>query len=313
MSDVAATAVEQLLALKMVAPFSGLPPDDLALLIERAKPRVLDAGEVLVSEGVPLDAIHLLLSGSLAEERNGQPWAVRTPYELVGGVDALARSGERLVIRATEPTETLELDRATLLDVCLDRFGILATVASGVAAMAIAARRRLGPHAGYDRAPDAARAPLEPAGTLDVAAVVAHLRAVAPLSGTPIHTLVYAAGEGTAVTIEPGTGLWRAGDPADHVMLALSGRIDCVTTDETQRFTLGAGEAVGLLDALALVPRWYGATAATRVVGLRFSMATLLDILEDDPETAVAALVHLAQATAGLVDAVASHAPSGSV
>jgi CRP-like cAMP-binding protein len=249
----------------------------------------------------------------LAEERNGQPWAVRTPYELVGGVDALARSGERLVVRATEPSETLELDRATLLDFCLDRFGILATVASGVAAMAIAARRRLGPHAGYDRTPDAARAPLAPAGTLDVVAVVEHLRAVAPLNGTPIHTLVYAASEGTAVTIEPGTGLWRAGDPADHVVLALSGSIDCVTTDETQRFTLGAGEAVGLLDALALVPRWYGATAATRVVGVRLSMATLLDILEDDPEIAVAGLVHLAQATARLVDAVASPAPSAPV
>jgi CRP-like cAMP-binding protein len=308
-SDVAATTVEQLLALKMVAPFSALPPDDLALLIERAKPRVLDAGDVLVSEGVPLNAIHLLLSGSLTEERNGQPWAVRRAYELVGGVDALAQSGERLVVRATEPTETLELDRATLLDICLDRFGILATVASGVAAMAIAARRRLGPLAGYDRTPDAPSAPLEPAGTLDVAAIVERLRAVTPLCGTPIHTLVYAAGEGTAVTLEPGHALWRADDPADHIVLTLSGRIDCVTSDERQRFTLGAGEAVGLLDALALVPRWYGATAATRVVGLRLSIATLLDLLEDDPETAVAALVQLAQATARLVDAVASPIP----
>jgi len=309
-SDVAATAVEQLLALKLVAPFSSLPPDDLALLIDRAKPRVLDEGDVLVEEGVPLDAIHLLLSGSLVEERNGQPWATRTPYELVGGVDALARSGERLVVRATQPTETLELDRTTLLDVCLDRFGILATVASGVAAMAIAARRRLGPAAGYDRAPDATSAPLAPAGTLDVAAIVEQLHAVAPLGGTPIHTLVHAASEGTALTFEPGHVLWRAGDPADHVVLVLAGRVDCVAADETQRFSLGAGEAVGLLDALALVPRWYGATAAARVVGLRLPIATLLDLLEDDPETAVAALVRLAQATARLVDGVAGPAPA---
>ena len=309
MPDVAATAVERLLALKLVVPFSSLPPDDLALLIDRAKPRFLDEGDVLVGEGVPLDAIHLLLSGRLAEERNGQAWAVRTPYELVGGVDALARSGERLVVRATQPTETLELDRAMLLEICLDRFGILATVASGVAAMAIAARRRLGPAAGYDRTPDATAAPLAAAGTLDVAALVEQLHAAAPLGGTPIHTLVQAASEGTAVTLDPGHVLWRAGDPADHVVLALSGRVDCVTTDETQRFSLDAGEAVGLLDALALVPRWYGATAATRVVGLRLPIATLLDILEDDPETALAALVRLAQATARLVDAVAAAAP----
>ena len=310
MPDLAATAVERLLALKLVAPFSSLPPDDLALLIDRAKPRFLDEGDVLVADGVPLDAIHLLLSGSLAEERDGQPWATRTPYELVGGVDALARTGERVVVRATQPSETLELDRATLLEICLDRFGILATVASGVAAMAIAARRRLGAAAGYDRAPDAAAAPLAPAGTIDVSTIVEHLHAVAPLGGTPIHTLVHAAGEGTAVTAEPGHVLWRAGDPADHVVLTLSGRVDCVTADERQRFSLGAGEAVGLLDALALVPRWYGATAATRVVGLRLPTATLLDILEDDPETAVAALVRLAQATARLVAAVAGQAPA---
>jgi CRP-like cAMP-binding protein len=307
--DLGATTVERLLALKLVAPFSSLPPDDLALLIDRAKPRFLDEGDVLVHEGVPLDAIHLLLSGSLAEERNGQPWATRTPYELVGGVDALAQTGERLVVRATQPTQTLELDRTTLLEICLDRFGILATVASGVAAMEIAARRRLGASAGYDRAPDAAAAPLAPAGTIDVSTIVEHLHAVAPLGGTPIHTLVYAAGEGTAVTLEPGHLLWRAGDPADHVVLVLSGRVDCVTADEAQRFSFDAGGAVGLLDALALVPRWYGAIAATRVVGLRLPIATLLDILEDDPETAVAALVRLAEATARLVDAVARSAP----
>ena len=309
MPDLGATTVERLLALKLVAPFSSLPPDDLALLLDRAKPCFLDEGDVLVHEGVPLDAIHLLLSGSLAEERNGQPWATRTPYELVGGVDALAQSGERLVVRATQPSETLELDRTTLLEICLDRFAILATVASGVAAMEIAARRRLGASAGYDRAPDAA-APLAPAGTIDVSAIVEHLHAVAPLGGTPIHTLVYAAGEGTAVTLEPGHLLWRTGDPADHVVLVLSGRVDCVTADEAQRFSLGAGEAVGLLDALALVPRWYGAIAATRVVGLRIPIATLLDILEDDPETAVAALVRLAEATARLVDVVARSVPA---
>ena len=45
------------------------------------------------------------------------------------------------------------------------------------------------------------------------------------------------------------------------------------------------------------------------MVGLRLPIASLLDILEDDPETAVAALVRLAEATARLVDAVAGAAP----
>ena len=117
--------IEHLLALKAVPPFSALPPDDLALLVERAKPRTLDAGDVLVADGVPITSIHLVLAGRLEEQRAGRRWADREPYELVGGVDALAYAGEHLVVRATEPTQTLELDRDDLLEVCQDRFGVL--------------------------------------------------------------------------------------------------------------------------------------------------------------------------------------------
>ncbi len=310
MPDTAApTPIEHLLALKSVAPFSSLPPDDLALLIERAEPRTLAAGDVLVPAGVPLAAIHLLMSGRLEEERNGQPWAVRTPYELVGGVDALAQTGERVVVRATAPTETLELDRDALLEVCLDRFGVLATVATGVAARAIAAHRRLGPNAGYAAPTDAGARAFDGGATPDAAEIVARLHASAALGGTPIHTLAYAAAGGEVVTLEPGHVLWRAGDAADDVLLVLDGRVDCTSDDDRQRFTLGPGEAPGLLDALAGVPRWYGAVAAVRTLGLRLSLATLLDVLEDDPETAVAGLIRLARTVATLVDTVADRRP----
>ena len=309
-TDVAATPIEHLLALKAVQPFSSLPPDDLALLVERAKPRTLDAGEVLVEKGVPLESIHLVLAGRLEEHRDGQRWAIREPYELVGGVDALARTGEHLMVRATEPTQTLELERDDLLEVCQDRFGVLATVAAGVAAMAIAARRRLGSSAGFTD-PSADAAPPFGAREGDVAEIVARLHAIAALGGIPIHTLAYAAAESELVTLDAGHALWRAGDPADHVVLVLSGRLACTSDDGRQRFALSADEVAGALDALALAPRWYEATAATRVVGLRLRIATLLDVLEDDPDTAIGALIRFARATARLVAEVARTQPAG--
>ena len=309
MADVGTTPVAHLLALKAVPPFSSLPPDDLALLVERAQPRSLAAGELLVTEGTPLRAIHLVLAGSLEEHRDGQRWAVREPYELVGGVDVLANASEHLMVRAMQPTETLELDRDDLLEVCQDRFDVLATVASGVAAMAIAARRRLGPAAGF---PDVAggTAPAFRAQP-DVAQIVSRLQAIAPLGGTPIHTLAYAANEGTVMTLEPGKALWGAGDPSDHALLVLSGRIACTSDDARQRFALGPDDVAGLLDGLALAPRWYEATAATPLVGVRMRIATLLDVLEDDPDTAVGALVRFAHATVRLVDQVVRRQPPG--
>jgi CRP-like cAMP-binding protein len=306
--ELGTSAVAHLLALKAVAPFSSLPPDDLALLVERAQPRSLGAGELLVAPGTPLRAIHLVLSGSLEEQRNGQRWAVREPYELVGGVDALANAGERLKVRALEPTQTLELDRDDLLDVCQDRFDVLATVAAGVAAMAIAARRRLGPGAGFPDVAAATAPAVRPQP--DVAEIVGRLRAVAPLGGTPIHTLAYAADEGTLITLDAGQALWSAGDPSDHVVLLLSGRLDCTSDDGRQHFALGPDDVAGLLDGLALAPRWYDATATTPLVGLRMRIAALLDVLEDDPDTAAGALVRFAHATVRLVDEVARRQPA---
>ncbi len=300
--------IEHLLALKAVPPFSALPPDDLALLVERAKPRTLDAGDVLVADGVPITSIHLVLAGRLEEQRAGRRWADREPYELVGGVDALAYAGEHLVVRATEPTQTLELDRDDLLEVCQDRFGVLATVAAGVAAMAIAARRRLGPTAGFGVALPGIPTSVGSRERSGLAETVARLRAIAPLEATPIHTLAHAAAAGEVVVLEAGRKLWRAGDPSDHLLLVLSGTLQCTAEDGRQRFAIGADEVAGVLDALALAPRWYAATVGSRVTGIRMETAALMDVLEDDPDTAVSALIRFACGTAELVDRAAHEA-----
>jgi len=307
-TEAGAMPIEHLLALKSVPPFSALPPDDLALLVERAQPRTFDAGDVLVADGVPITSIHLVIAGRLEEERAGRCWADREPYELVGGVDALAHTGEHLVARATERTQTLELDRNDLLEVCQDRFSVLATVAAGVAAMAIAARRRLGPTAGFGVAPAGVPMAVGSRERKGLAETVARLRAIAPLEATPIHTLAHAAEAGELVVLEAGRKLWRAGDPSDHLVLVLSGMLQCTADDGRQRFALAADEAAGVLDALALAPRWYDATVASRVTAIRIETAALMDVLEDDPDTAVSALIRLACVTAELVDRAAHEA-----
>jgi len=304
------TAVELMLALKTVAPFSSLPPDDLALLVERAKPRIFASGDVLVERGAPVGSIHLVLKGRLAEERGGQQWAIREPYEVVGGVDALSETDADVAVRAEGPARTLELDCSVLLDICHDRFEVLVTVATGVAAMAIAAQQRLGGTGARRDVVDAGTVDGE-ARELNLAERIVFLRSVPVLHDTPVVTLAGVAAASTQVTVDAGTTLWKVGDPSDHILLVVCGLLDC-TAAEGPRSRRGPRDAAGVLDALALVPRWYQATAATRVVALRASLPDVLDVLEDDPATALAALRQLAGVTSRLIAAASQRGPNGS-
>jgi CRP-like cAMP-binding protein len=303
MADAAGQTVELLVALKAVPPFATLPPEDLALLVERAVPREFDTGQVVIARGSTVEAIHVIVDGALAEERAGQPWGLREPYEIVGGVDALAGSSTELEVRANMPTRTLELGRETLLEVCYDRFDVLTAIATGVAAMTIAARLRLGAAAGFGgpAAPGAER----PRACLDLAERVAFMRSMPVLRDVAMLTLAEVAACSERVTFTQGETLWRTGDRADHLLIVVSGTVDCAAGDGL-RFALGPREAAGVLDALAALPRWYDATARTRLVALRARIADVLDVLEDDPATAVAGLTNLARATSNLVAAVSA-------
>jgi CRP-like cAMP-binding protein len=307
-AEAAGGTVELLVALKAVPPFASLPPEDLALLVERATPRTFAPGDVVIERGALVEAIHLVLEGSLLEERGGRTWALREPYEIVGGVDALAGASTDVAVRAEAAARTLELEREALLDVCYDRFDVLVTLAGGVATMAIAARRQLGalPHG------DAATTAMTDADVrqLDLAERVAFMRSIPVLRDTAVLTLAGVAATSTPAVVAAGEPLWRIGDPADHLLLILSGVIDCADDGET-RFALGPREVAGVLDALAAIPRWYNATARTRVVALRARITDVMDVLEDDPATAVAALTQLARATSNLVAAVPEAALQG--
>jgi len=300
-ADAAGQTMELLVALKAVAPFASLPPEDLALLVERATPREYAAGEVILARGNTVESIHVVLQGALVEERGGRAWALREPYEVVGGVDALAGSSTDVEVRAREATRTLELERETLLEVCYDRSDVTNAIATGVAAMAIAARLRLGSAAGFR--PTTAAAAEHPPRDLGLAERVEFLRSIPVLRETAMLTLAEVAAESTQVTFEAGEAVWRTGDPADHLLLIVSGVLDCSAGDGP-RFAFGSCEAAGVLDGHAALPRWYDATARTRMVALRARVAGIMDVLEDDPATAVAGLTQLARATATLVAAV---------
>ncbi len=299
----AARTVELPLLLKTAPPLSTLSPEDLALLVERGEPRAFEPGALLHEAGTPMRALHLVVAGRVAERRAGRAWAVRPASELVGDVDVLAGTGDDVVVIAESTTRTVALDRDAVIDVCADRFAVLATLTAGIAASAIAARRRLGASAGYPPVAAEARTAVPP--RLDLAERMAAIRALPAFAATRVQTLGHVAAATRDVTIEADGATWHAGDRADHLLLLLSGTIACATADGAQRFALGPDDVAGALDALAAAPRWYAATPTSTVRALRVPIADLLDVLEDDPDTAVDALVRFARTTAALLDRAA--------
>lgn len=294
--DTAGT-IERMLAIKALPLFADVHPDELAIVAEHAQVRTFRRGETLVP------SIHLVLEGRLTEHRGGQPFRTHGPQQVVGGIDALALTPADVTVVADEDTTTLAIERADLRDILEDNFGVLSATLQGVAAAVLRLRRRLVPSAGFAErgVPDReAPAPLDELG-----ARIVFLRALPWLGQGSIETLGQIAREATLVSLADGEPLWRERDPADHVMLVVGGVVVCATADDRQRFEGAPRAILGLEEALAIEPRWYGAVARGSVSLLRITQAAIVDALEDDPDTALYALGSLASVASRLRDRVA--------
>jgi hypothetical protein len=80
--------------------------------------------------------------------------------------------------------------------------------------------------------------------------------------------------------VERATRLWRVGDPASWLLVLLDGRVDAV--GRNVHFSWTPGMAPGGPEAVAGMPRWCDAVAATALTGLRLRADRLFDALEDD-------------------------------
>jgi CRP-like cAMP-binding protein len=297
----AGNAVARMLAIKALPLLADLDPDELAVLAEHARFCTFAEGEtVFAGAEAPVERIHLVLDGSVVEHRGGRPFRTHGPQRVVGGVDALARTTADVLAVATEETRTLAIDRADLRDVLEDNFGVLAATLQGVAAATLRLRRRLVPSAGFPARGDAAPSV---AGSLDeLGARIAFLHRYTWLGDARVRTLGQIAREAEPISVAAGASIWREGETADHGAVVVRGTVGCETADGRQRFEVGPGAVIGLEEALAMDVRWHAATARTAVSFLGISRAAFVDVLEDDPDTALELLAALATVASALRD-----------
>ncbi len=270
--------IERMRTLRSFPGWSELSRSELATLAEIARPRLARAGVMVIGRGEPIEASYSVVSGALVARRHGDVLGRYGPGTAVGGLAAFGRDADGYEVQAVRDTTMLEMNIADLEEVFEDRFRILALVLRELARQGLKLRRELLPHAGYPELADGGEAC--PARSLDLVERIFYLRQNLAIEEDAIDSVAILAKTATELRLGPGEWLWRHGDPSDHMLALLCGRVRC-TSPEGHRFELGSGDLAGSLDANAEVPRWYDCQVVDGVVALVLPRNITLDIYED--------------------------------
>jgi CRP-like cAMP-binding protein len=291
--------LERMLHLKRVPMLSGLAGPEVAVIADAAAERFFAKGAVVFREGEPVGSVHFVVQGALATFRRGARVGRVGPGGGVGGLAVFARDPLGSEVVADEDTLTLELDADAVVEVLEDHFPILHHMLRETSRRAIDLLTRFGldPTVGIPECPVDRPGP----GDLDLVDRIFFLRRMSVFRRSSITALAEMARAMAQVRFEPGTILWREGEPSPGIFLLRAGQLRA-TGSGGVRFHPGPGFPLGALEALADRPRWYEAVCETPVVALQGHMGVLVDVFEDNPGMALDYLAVVAQSTLRILD-----------
>ncbi len=285
--------VERILYLKKLDMFANLPSPELTALAQNTRERTFKKGEVLLHEGEPVGAIHLIVDGAVNASRHGTFLGRFGPGAALGGLAILARDSHGLHAVAETKTFVLTLERDALLEVCEDHFAVVQGMLHHVCRSFIELQSRIWPAIGAVARP---RTEIYlPQGEMDFVERILLLRSIAPFARASINALSELSRNTTEVRFGAGVPLWRQDDASRYLLLTVAGTVLCSRRDHREEIQFGPGMSLGAAEATAEAPRWYDAVTETPVVALHASIEPLIDVFEDNFEMAMDYLGFLAQ------------------
>jgi CRP-like cAMP-binding protein len=291
--------LERMLHLKRVPMLSGLPAPEIAVVADAASERFFPKGALVFREGLPLGSVHFMVQGALATNRRGVRLGRAEPGMGVGGLAVFSGDPLGSEVVAEEDSLTLEMDRDAIAEVLEDRYPILQHVLREMSRRAIdlVTRFQLDPAAGIPESP----VDVLQDGDIDLVDRIFFLRRMGVFRRSSITALAEMAREMAQVRFEPGTLLWREGEPSPGIFLLRSGRVRASGSSGLS-FRPGPGFPLGALEALGEVPRFYEAVTETPVVALQGHAGVLVDAFEDNFGMAMEYLAVLAQSNLRILD-----------
>jgi CRP-like cAMP-binding protein len=294
--------VERVLLLRKTAAVGTLPAAALARVAEYARERSFRPGALLLRDGEPAGALYYVVEGEVGLVRRGRDAGVARAGAGVGELVLLARDPAGLEARARTEVLALELSQESVLEIFDDHFDIFHHVLRETSRQLIRLLRRA-PRDTSEAAPTL-RGRRIGERELDLVERILYLRQAPPFAQSSINALAELSRSLTEVRFEAGTVLWSEGSSSRVIFLLAEGRVRCRSS---QGFALdvGGGNALGALEALGDLPRWYEAVAETPLVTLVADVDTLLDIFEDNMEMGADYLAILAGWTLGIYERLA--------
>jgi CRP-like cAMP-binding protein len=272
-------SVERVLLLKRLPMVSTLTGPQLAFVADQIGERFFPKGSVLLREGEAPGALYFPVEGRIHLTSRGRVIGHAGPGLAVGPFHVLARDERGLGAVAETDTVALELSAETLFEIFDEQFAILHHVLREVS-------RQIVEH--VVKFPDSVvllspstEGPPTPPRELDLVERIFLLRKSPVFLNASISALGQLARGLTEVRVPPGTRLWHEGEATGWGSMIVSGSIRC-TSSRGHDFVAGPGIALGALDAVAEVPRWFDAVAETPVVALQANMQYLIDVFEDN-------------------------------
>jgi CRP-like cAMP-binding protein len=263
----------------------------LAALAQLTRPLRIASGTVLAREHEAFGDAYLVIDGLLELTRDGRRLGTYGPRSGVGLLSALAHEEHGFGCTSLVDSTVLSIRPDDVLEVLEDYFDMMHGTMGGLARDAISLRRGLLPDAGFvftaRPAPDIDK-------PLGLVQRILHLRHTVGFETSDIDQLSELARASEEVRFAAGTRLWAAGDPADYMLMVVSGLVHAHSPEGAQ-FRLGPGDILGNLDTAAGEPRWFGAVVSEDLVALRLGGESMLDIWEDHPSIGFAFLQMLAR------------------
>ncbi len=285
--------MERMLHLRAQPLFAGLSSARLAMVAAATRERAYTRGELVLGEGELHDAMIFVVSGAVRLSRHGRFVDTAGPGAVVGDLGVVVGPSAGLEARAETAALTLELTRDGLLELLEEDFNLLLEVIRRTSGQLI---ERLAAMEVAPILPPAPRAPLAfPDRELDLVERLFLLRRMPGFTTAGLDALSELARELKELRLPARERLWGIGEPAGHLLFLAGGDVTCRAPRGWTTLRRGLS-LVGALEAIAGAPRWFEATTATEVVALRADVDTLLDVFEDDGETALGFLTHLASA-----------------
>ncbi len=282
--------LDRVLYFRTLPAMDRLSAGHLAAIASHAREQFFPRESTLIGAGVRPEAFFLVVDGQVEVERLGAREAVVGPGEAIGLVPLLARSPVGYQAIAAENTLTLRLDWQDHLDVCELHFPIVEHYLRFVSTQTLAYLREnpdlLSRPRGDGGGGDQPAVPII-SRRLDVAErllALSQSRVFPVESPDAVNELARHVVE---VAFGPGQTLWRRGDPAEDFLVVLQGTIECRVGETGRVMALGAGQPLGVEEALGIEPRWYDLVATSAGRALRIGLAPLYDIMEDHFDLAV--------------------------